>query len=147
MQLRGITMFKKFILILGLVFLAITAQAGVIADTLYLEARGEGEKGIKAVATVIYNRAIVKHKSYKQICLQPKQFSCWNSGKVKITPKTKADKKAYEFCRELEEQMLSNKFKPMGNWTHYYNPKLCSPKWARGVKKTKIGNHVFLKVE
>ena len=139
-------MFKKFIVLFSLIFLAITARAGVIADTLYLEARGEGEEGIKAVATVIYNRAIAKHKSYKQICLQPKQFSCWNSGKIKINPKTKVDKKAYEFCKEVEKQMLSNKFKPMGNWTHYYNSKLCSPKWAKGAKKTKIENHVFLRV-
>lgn len=126
---------------------ALKAQAGIVADTLYMEARGEGEHGQRAVATVIYNRAKNTGKTFEAVCLQPFQFSCWNASKTrKITPKTRSDAKAYELCLAIEKELLTGNFEPLGEWTHYYNPRLCSPKWARdGQDKTQIGNHVFLK--
>ena len=137
---------KNIFLILVLVC-AFKAQAGIIADTLYLEARGEKPRGLRAVATVIYNRAQNTGKTFDAVCLQPLQFSCWNGSKTrKITPKTRSDAKAYELCLAIEKELLTGKFEPLGNWTHYYNPRLCSPKWARdGQNKTQIGNHIFLK--
>lgn len=128
-------------------FATINACAGVVADTLYLEARGEGEHGQRAVATVIYNRAHGKAEKMEGVCLKPKQFSCWNASKTrKITPKTRSDAKAYELCLAIEKELLTGNFEPLGEWTHYYNPRLCSPKWARdGQFKTQIGNHIFLK--
>lgn len=126
---------------------ALKAQAGIIADTLYMEARGEGEHGQRAVATVIYNRAKNTGKTFEAVCLQPFQFSCWNASKTrKITPKTHSDAKAYELCLAIEKELLTGNFEPLGEWTHYYNPRLCNPKWARdGQDKTQIGNHIFLK--
>ena len=126
---------------------ALKAQAGIVADTLYLEARGEKPRGIRAVATVIYNRAQNTGKTFEAVCLQPFQFSCWNGSKTrKITPKTRSDAKAYELCLAIEKELLTGNFESLGNWTHYYNPRLCSPKWARdGQNKTQIGNHVFIK--
>lgn len=47
--------------------------------TLFGEARGEPIEGIVAVANVIKNRAYSAQKTYKDVCLAPKQFSCWNS--------------------------------------------------------------------
>ena len=121
---------------------------GVVADTLYLEARGEGADGIRAVATVIYNRAKAKNKSFEAICLQPKQFSCWNGSKSRvITPKNDLDRKAYNLCIKIEESLLNGNFEPLGDWTHYYAYKVCAPKWARGAKTTTIGNHKFLKTK
>jgi N-acetylmuramoyl-L-alanine amidase len=46
--------------------------------TLVGEARGESVEGIVAVANVIKNRAYSAQKTYKEICLAPLQFSCWN---------------------------------------------------------------------
>ena len=129
---------------------ALKAQAGIIADTLYREARGEGEHGQRAVATVIYNRAHGKAEKMESVCLKPKQFSCWN-GKtpksVRITPKNALDKQAYIIALKIEKELLNGKFKPLGNWTHYYNLKLCNPSWAEGVKKTRVENHNFLKTK
>ena len=139
---------KKTILI-GLIALA-TAETfgGVVADTIYLEARGEGEIGMLAVATTIYNRAKNKNKTFEQICLQPKQYSCWNGSKtLKITPKNDLDRKAYDLCIKIEESLLNGKFQPLGDWTHYYAYKVCNPSWAIGQKAVKIGNHKFLKVK
>lgn len=137
---------KKLIFTISL-FATINAFGGVVADTLYLEARGEKPCGIRAVATVIYNRAKNTGKTFEAVCLQPFQFSCWNASKTrKITPKTRSDTKAYKECLVIEKELLTGKFEPLGEWTHYYNPRLCNPKWARdGKNKAQIGNHIFLK--
>ena len=128
-----------------LLFHVLHASAGVVANTLYFEARGEPERGLRAVATVIYNRAQNKGKTFEAVCLQPFQFSCWNTSKTrKIVPKGHFDIKAYEKCLSIENELLKGNFKPLGTWTHYYNPRLCSPKWARGVESVQIGSHVFL---
>lgn len=135
---------KRLFLIFSL-FNVLHASAGVVADTLYFEARSESERGLRAVATVIYNRAQNTGKTFEAVCLQPFQFSCWNtSRKRKIAPRGRSDVKAYNLCLQIENELLKGNFKPLGAWTHYYNPRLCSPKWARGVESVQIGSHVFL---
>lgn len=52
-----------------------------LALTIYGEARGEPIDGQVAVASVIRNRYEShkdKYDGFKQICLEPRQFSCWN---------------------------------------------------------------------
>lgn len=59
----------------------------VLACTLYGEARSEPTEGILAVACVIRNRmkegAHRWPQTYREVCLQPKQFSVWNDGPEK----------------------------------------------------------------
>ena len=43
-----------------------------------MEARGEGRTGLDMVMTVIWNRAGGKTENLADVCLKPKQFSCWN---------------------------------------------------------------------
>lgn len=115
-----------------------------------MEARGEGEHGQRAVATVIYNRAHGKADKMEGVCLKPKQFSCWNGKTPKsarIAPKNAFDRQAYIIALKIEKELLSGKFKPLGDWTHYFNPKLCNPSWAKGVKQTRVGRHNFLKTK
>lgn len=133
----------KYFTIVALVCAAVAARAGVISDTLYMEARGEGERGLRAVASVIYNRAKGSAARMEKVCLKPKQFSCWN-GKA---PKSAFDRRAHALCLSIEKELLSGNFSPLGEWTHYYNPRLCSPRWAQGVPCVKIGNHKFLKTK
>ena len=141
---------NNFLPILIFCTVASRAGAGVVADTLYLEARGEGERGLRAVASVVYNRAVRTGKTFEAVCLAPKQFSCWNGltpTTCKITPKNVRDVEAYILCHTIEKELLTGKFEPLGDWTHYYNPRLCSPKWAKNTKEKKIGNHNFLKIK
>jgi len=51
----------------------------ILALTIYGEARGEPIEGQIAVASVIRNRAAAWHRTYREICLAPEQFSCWNT--------------------------------------------------------------------
>ena len=55
----------------------------IIATTLILEAGGEYSAGsMQAVHEVIINRSAKRNLSAAQVCLQPYQFSCWNSGNL-----------------------------------------------------------------
>lgn len=53
----------------------------VLAQTLWGEARGEGNEGMEAVAAVILNRHRVAWRGARtvaDVCLARRQFSCWN---------------------------------------------------------------------
>ena len=54
----------------------------IIAATILMEARGEGEKGMYWVAGVIAQRSANRGLHPTTVCSQRKQFSCWNSGKT-----------------------------------------------------------------
>ena len=52
----------------------------VLALTIYGESRGEPIEGQVAVACVVRNRFNHdKYANYKDVCLKPEQFSCWNN--------------------------------------------------------------------
>jgi len=51
----------------------------IVAVTLLAEARGGGFIAMLNVACVIQQRAINRNLEPYQICLQRKQFSCWNN--------------------------------------------------------------------
>ena len=117
-----------------------------VSKTLYYEARGEGERGIRAVASTIYNRSarnggVVNCDSYIKQSLRHKQYSCWN-GSNGILPSGSGY--SWEICRKVAYEMITGKFKPTNSYTHYYAHKKVTPYWSQGVKKTIIGNHTFL---
>ena len=123
--------------------------ARIISYTIYAEARGESFKGKKAVAAVIATRAKIIKKSMAYVCIQPKQFSCWNeisevpsnySMGLKLHP---ADIKARSECYGLAWLLLSGHVK-WDHLTHFYNPSKASPEWKRNMDGVQmIGDHVF----
>ena len=119
-----------------------SASLDVLAKTIYHEARGESFIGKKAVASTIYNRAQGKPSKMTKVVKTPKQYSCWNNGWL---PKGKGE--AWNESLLLAKNLLAGVFKPNTNNTHYYNPSIVNPKWAKGAPKERIGNHIFLTVE
>lgn len=118
------------------------SEVDTVASTLWLEARGEGREGIRAVASVIVNRAKRSGKSHAYECLKRKQFSCWN-GRVRSVPRN-AKGKTWEFCKSVAAQVVAGKFAVTNNATHYYNFNVCNPKWGRTMKNVVVvGNHRF----
>jgi N-acetylmuramoyl-L-alanine amidase len=121
----------------------------IVSYTLYAEARGEPFEGVMAVASVIKTRAMRDKISMAEVCLQDKQFTCWNdldavpeffiTGEG-IQPK---DMKARSQCFGIAWTVLVNK----GPWdylTHFYNPEKATPAWAFDMEDTRIiGSHVF----
>lgn len=115
----------------------------IVAKTLYYEAGNQTEEGRKAVLSVIYNRAVERGLTFEEVCIEPKQFSCWNrKGKLADPPWDDA----YKDCVKLAKN-LQYGFKPIGPWNHYYNPNYASPEWGHEMTcRTVIGQHVFGKL-
>ena len=62
-----------------LAFLALPALADhTVAITILAEAGNQSEAGQTAVMAVIAQRAIERGLTHKEVCLERKQFSCWN---------------------------------------------------------------------
>lgn len=137
----------------------------ILATTLVLEAGGEGETGMLAVAHVINNRAKENHNGWgtnpvKQV-LQPYQFSMWNDynagteewGDVLKRAQSRTSQWAYAFplAKQLRSKTLSSA-DPTKNAIFYYNPvtanadSLGFTKHPDYVQTKKIGKHVFGKL-
>ena len=103
-------------------------SSDIIATTLILEAGGEYSAGsMQAVHEVIINRSAKRNLSAAQVCLQPYQFSCWNSG-------------------NLATKLAIAASEPT-NLTHgadHYHADYCDPYWNKSMKVTiVIGRHIF----
>ncbi|WP_372809098.1 cell wall hydrolase [Pontiella sp.] len=125
------------------------AAARIISYTIYAEARGEPFKGKMAVAAVIQTRARLSGRPLTEVCLQEKQFSCWNE--LDAVPENfctgagikPADLQARSDCYGIAWVLMSSPRK-WEHLTHFYNPDKVVPSWAaslRGIKT--IGKHVF----
>jgi len=140
----------------------------VLARTLWGEARGEGETGQKAVAAVICTRVMrgaryqakwgTPHPlfgdgTFKQACLRPRQFSCWNAGDPNL-PKMKAlnltDPALAGLLRIAEDAVDGRIIDPTGGATHYLTKaaydKVAADHWCRTKPSIwQHGNHLFFK--
>ena len=105
----------------------------IMAKTLFGEARGEGLKGIEAVANVIINR--VKHaqqvgsfwwgNTIREVCQKPFQFSCW-------------------ICERVARRAIKGLLPDCTKGATHYHHKSIHPKWAHAaVPCAEIGNHLF----
>ena len=124
-----------------------------LVNTLYAEARGETEEGIRAVMSVIYNRK--KAKGYPStfcgVILQHKQFSAFNSDKSLATkplkPIRELDKEAYRKVSSVAQEAVQGTFKPVleEDVLHYAKTSVRNH-WTKRMKVVKIvSSHKFLK--
>ncbi|MGI0077172.1 MAG: cell wall hydrolase, partial [Nitrosopumilaceae archaeon] len=114
-------------------------ELDVLSRTIYGEARGEGEEGMKAVGNVMVNRGRKANAPVSSAALSSSQFSCWNGGA--IPPR---DETTDRIAREILEGRVADN---TGGATHYLNPRTAADhSWSRGqddkVTST-IGQHVF----
>ena len=126
----------------------------VLARTLWGEARGEGTEGMKAVASVILNRAVVAQKKGKfwwgnniiQICQKPYQFSCWNRSDPNFRKLQSVDEKDLYFATALRvaHRAVAGVLEDVtGGATHYHASSIL-PYWAKGkAPSSVIGAHKF----
>jgi spore germination cell wall hydrolase CwlJ-like protein len=119
--------------------------AGIVADTLFLECRGESKAGQIAVASVIWNRSKAQGKTLEAVCVARKQFSCWNQGYIPVKVRNAKERALLDLFGAIEADMRKGTFKPSVKAKHYYAHKVCSPKWAKQMKVERvIGGHTFL---
>ncbi len=118
-----------------------------VALTVLAEARGEGQRGMAAVACVIRQRAENRGLSFKQVCLQKWQFSCWNGKEIKDLTHL-LDEPQAKYALWLEANMDKLKPEALGYANHYHATWMRElPYWAKGKKPAKIvGQHAFYRL-
>ena len=113
----------------------------LIAATIYHEARGEGWRGMLAVAHVIRNR--VQRNSWYggnvfEVVTKPFQFSCHNGGFADYY-----DHKALM----IAEMVLAGVTVDVTHNADHYHADYVMPDWSTSMKFcTKIGRHLFYRV-
>jgi N-acetylmuramoyl-L-alanine amidase len=117
------------------------ADIKCLADNIYHEARGEGEKGMLAVAYVTVNR-FNHHKWPKSICgvvYQKSQFS-WTLKRQKPVP-TAGDHYEVAYKVLYDSNYKNNDFTQGSLWYHSIR---VAPKWAQcGSGIRFVNRHVF----
>jgi len=125
------------------------AEALVVALTILGEAGGEDFDGQVMVLEVIVNRSNQRGQTLKEVCLAPKQFSCWNGSAAKKLIAKTADwntinSHSWADCIRLARMACMGGYRTTTTATHYFNPKLCNPSWAKSMKRVAtVGNHEF----
>ncbi|MFT3803257.1 MAG: cell wall hydrolase [Burkholderiaceae bacterium] len=136
-------------------------EARTLARTMYGEARGEGSRGLEAVAHVVLNRVDARRwwgTDVIGVCLKPWQFSCWNAAdpnRSKLHALSAEDPvyaRAFEAAvrlLELQDRDHGRRLRtdPTEGATHYYAPALVKrPAWAEGrTPCARIGRHDFFR--
>jgi spore germination cell wall hydrolase CwlJ-like protein len=113
-----------------------------MAEALYFEARGEGVKGMTAVAHVIKNRMKKHSMGVYAVVMKEKQFSYTARKDLTIRDAVK-----YSEAKVISALVLTGNSKDITNGsTHYVAPKRLTkmPRWTKVLEQTlAINNHVF----
>jgi len=119
----------------------------IIVATIIMEAGGEYHVGaLEAVYEVIMTRADKRKMTPAAVCLQRKQFSCWNGKADGIQALEKTIAKAKEHPRWIIAQNILGKETNYTDGADHYHADYVDPYWASSMTKTvKIGKHIFYK--
>lgn len=138
-------------LVEDLIMNKLKAEHRCLAEVLYYEARGEGVKGQKAVAEVVFHRmrtgnyghsicAVVYEGAGKPGC----QFSFACNGELKLAKSSRAWLRAQILAARIltGEESLAD---VTGGATSFHAVSV-QPDWANELQRTvQIGNHIFYK--
>ena len=123
-----------------------------VAKTVYFEARGEGRKGMAAVAHVIKNRTNDERfpstvcgvvKDGKHVDGKPVRNRCQFSWYCSGTKNVIKDMKIFAVAREIaREVLLGKEANPIGH-SLFFHAVHVEPDWKRYKFKVKLGNHLF----
>lgn len=130
----------------------------IFARTLYGEARGEyksaGPAALIAVANVIMNRLKRKGKYGKtltEVCLKPRQFSCWNQNdpnRLLIQQEGLETDPLFQLCCTVVRKIVKGFWPDLTRGSDHYHASSCNPYWARSGKiKLHLGDHIFYKLD
>lgn len=123
-------------------------QRDILVRTVLGEARGEGVRGMEAVAHVIANRANSGRypSDPAAVALQPSQFSVWNQGEGRGKTDYDRDSREYKTAAEAIDRVFSGQSQDPTNGALFYHTPQVNPAWSREVNRygtTQIGNHIF----
>lgn len=130
----------------------------IFARTVYGEARGEytssGPAALIAVANVILNRfkrAGRYGKTMTEVCLKPRQFSCWNQNdpnRILIQNENLETDPLFNICLVVVKKVIEGVWPDLTRGSDHYHASSCLPYWARSRKvKLHLGRHIFYKLD
>lgn len=127
------------------------AEEKIVAQTILAEARGEGDFGMYAVASVIKTRSQNRGISFGEVCKEPFQFSCWNTGdpnRAKMDRLMSLPQARYALFLARNMDRVTPSL--IGGADHYLTVKLHRTgriRWARGAKPVaRVNSHVFFRL-
>jgi N-acetylmuramoyl-L-alanine amidase len=112
---------------------------GILARTLWGEARSETVSGIRAVAAVVLNRAARDPRYWwggtiSEVCLKPYQFSCWNADDPnlrKLQAVTDVDVQ-FRTCLRIADLAMAAELSEVKLGATHYHTRFVYPSWAKG---------------
>lgn len=117
----------------------VSADCKAVAQAVYFEARGEGYKGMQAVANVIMNRTKTRGISPRAVVRQPHQFSYRTRRDLSMREQAEAQR-----AHDIAYKATSGKLKDITNGATFFRT-VSSGSW-KGLKRTvRIGSHHFFK--
>lgn len=111
----------------------------ILARTLYGEARAHDTEDAVAIACVVLNRVAWRNwpNDIGDVCLQPRQFSCWNSddpNRARILRATREGNAWFGACWQIAEHAAAGELADVTRGaTHYHTPAV-RPAWSRGKR-------------
>jgi hypothetical protein len=121
----------------------------LLARTLQAEAGNQGFGGMLAAGSVIMNRASSSGygNGVRGVILKPGQFSAWNSVTGYAGGEQGQDMQGMtpsaDAYRAADQLIAGDYSDPTAGATHYFNPDISQPSWAKGKQFHRIGDHVF----
>ncbi len=127
-----------------------------MALTMWGEARGQSEEGMRAVGHVIHNRWLAKrHGAYVTDTVSAAwQFSCWNEGdpnraamlNIEALPEHSEEHRLWMAAKRIAAEILSGRSADPTGGALFYHTNAVQPAWSRGVAPvTQIGSHLFFR--
>ena len=126
-----------------------------MALTMWGEARGSGEDGMRAVGHVIANRRQLggRHGDFvTDTVSEAWQFSCWNRGdpnpaamqNVEALPHAGRDYRLWLAAKRIAAEILAGRSADPTAGALFYHADYVAPRWAAGVPPvSRIGHHIF----
>lgn len=111
-------------------------QIECVAKAIYHEARGESDKGKRAVGHVILNRSKNKGITPCEVIYQPRQFT---GIKSRVSYSGPMWERAKEIARTIQDYS-----DPTFGAVSFHNTRSW-PNWKGLIRTVTIGNHVFYK--
>lgn len=143
--------------------LATLTDQDALTMTALGEARGDGIEGGSSIEERLAVMLVVRNRlskparfgsTYKSVCLQPRQFSCWNPddpNRVYLLGMDRAAPLTVETRRLAQAVMDGVILDFTRGATHYYSPHSMKPMgaipaWAKGVEPcAKVGSSLYFK--
>lgn len=125
-------------------------QAAIVAQTLWGEARGEGEEGMHAVGSVILNRL---NRGWRgaataaEVCRAYKQFSCWNENdpnRRQLDRISREPDAPYHQAAQIARLVVARTLPDITLRATHYCVASLRPPWVEGQSPcVVIGRHAF----